>query len=178
MSANEKCQILTEVQESRVVIAHIRGEIENFNDFSEFFEVIPELKEEDRLLVNINSAGGRCDIGFALCDTVLACQCPVMVHVSYPTYSMGAILALCGDVLVLHADTFLMFHDYNSGPQGKGQEIISHSENYRKVFKSKFKRLCKPFLTAAECSRMFKGEDIYIQHDDPTLKQRYKRHFR
>jgi ATP-dependent protease ClpP protease subunit len=91
---------------------------------------------------------------------------------------MGAIMALCGDDLSIAPDCYIMFHDYSGESHGKGEETAMYVNNYRKMFKDRFTRLCKPFLTQKEIDRMFNGEDIYIQHDDPLLETRIKRHFK
>lgn len=175
-----KARELIHTRESSVkdVTYELCGGIESFEDYTGFFDMMNTLSPDDTLTVRLNTPGGRCDVGYHIAHKILACPCPVQMIVEYPTCSMGAILALCGDALAFTQDSYIMFHDYSGGSVGKGEETIQHNTNYRKVFKKKFERFCKPFLTQKECNKMFKGEDIYIHDDDPTLEARLKRHFK
>lgn len=176
MKPTETCQISINNKVSKNVTLFLRGSIQSFEDYSELFDLLPTLTENDTLSIILSSPGGDCEVGFAIIDHILGCAAPVSIEVIYPTYSMGAIIALCGDELILNADSYLMFHDYSGGMRGKGEETYQYTTNYRKAFKSRFKRICMPFLTEEECNNMFKGEDIYVTAS--TIKARSKRHFK
>ena len=122
--------------------------------------------------------GGRCDVGFMLIDRLQALECPKDVIVPYPSYSMGAIMALCGDSLVINEGSFLMFHDYSTGGRSKGNELFKSTEAYSEVFAHRFRKICKPFLTEKECEDVLQGKDLYIKWNDPTLESRKRRHFK
>lgn len=175
---SEKCLVQTKPTTTTEFNVYIRGAIEEFEHYDTLVAKISSVTADDVVNVHLNTPGGDCSIGFFLIDQFMALPCPVNMIVEYPTYSMGAIMALCGDSLHLNADTYLMFHDYSGGQRGKGGETYLYTNNYRKVFTDKFNRLCKPFLTQKEVDKMFKGEDLYIHWDDPTLEQRSGRHFK
>lgn len=177
-SMSEKCLIQTKKKVLKAVDIYIRGPIEDFEDYDEVYKEMSGLTEHDVVNVHLNTTGGDCSIGFALIDLFLETPAIVNMIVEYPTYSMGAIMALCGDSLSMRVDSYIMFHDYSGGTHGKGEESYLYTTNFRKVFKNRFVRLCKPFLTQGEIDKMFKGEDIYIHFDDPTIEARGKRHFK
>ncbi len=177
MSSTEKCQILSKSMGKNYTV-HLRGSIQDFDDYSELYSLITNITSNDTLSVYLNTPGGDCSVGFSLAGLFLGCKCPIAMIVEYPTYSMGSIIALCGDELHFSPNTYLMFHDYSGGAGGKGEDVWLYTDNYRKVFKEKFKNICSPFLSHSEISKMFKGEDIYIHHDDPLLEQRLKKHFK
>lgn len=156
---------------------HIRGSIESFEDYDNMFLDFAKVSKDDSVAICLNTPGGDCSIGFFIIDQILKIPCKVHMIVDYPTYSMGAIMALCGHSLTIKKDCYIMFHDYSGGSHGKGEESAAYVNNFRKVFKDRFTRLCKPFLAPKEIEKMFKGEDIYIHWDDPSLKERTKRHF-
>lgn len=157
---------------------YVHDTIQDFGDYHEMVEEFDKLKKTDIVTVHLNTPGGDCSVGFFLIDQLQSLECAVNVEVDYPSYSMGAITALCGDSLTFQPDTYIMFHDYSGGMNGKGEETYMYSTNFRKVFKDRFTRICYPFLSKSEINNMFKGEDIYIHWDDPTLQQRIKRHFK
>jgi len=182
MSEN-KVQMFHDDTVVRNTVIEIRDSIESYEDYYDVFEFLPTLKASDMLTINIDCPGGRCDVGFALIKAISSVPCIIKCVVTAPTYSMGAMLAICGDHLVMEEDSYLMFHDFvlhdfGSGMSGKGGDTALYVNNYREVFIKRFNKLCTPFLTKKESANMFKGKDIYIHDNDPTLQERIKRHFR
>jgi ATP-dependent protease ClpP protease subunit len=157
---------------------YIRGDIECFEDYDDLIKEFSKVSSDDSVVIYLNTPGGDCSVGFFIIDQIIQLPCPVHMVVQYPTYSMGAIMALCGDALTIQEDAYIMFHDYSGGSRGKGEETADYVNNYRKVFKDRFNRICTPFLTKKESEKMFEGKDIYIHHDDPSLESRCKRHFK
>lgn len=178
MKANEKIQIFISREVKSEYVVHIRGEIEAFEDYVEVFETLSNISENDTLTVVLNTPGGCCSTGWALIDAIQEVPCPVLMHVSYPTYSMGALLAMCGDFLTIAEDSYIMFHDFSTSTRGKGGDMALYINNYREVFIKRFNKLAQPFLTKKECRDMFAGLDIYIHDNSPELKERVKRHFK
>lgn len=175
---SEKCFIRSKTSTSRLWDFYIRGDIECFEDYDDLIKEFAKVTDKDSAVIYLNTPGGDCSVGFFIIDQIMQLPCHVHMVVQYPTYSMGAIMAMCGNKLTIEKDAYIMFHDYSGGSRGKGEETAAYVNNYRKVFKDRFKRLCCPYLTKAEADKMFKGEDIYIHHDDPSLKERHKRHFK
>lgn len=157
---------------------NIWDDIEEFKEYDEMLKQLPKIKEEDHVVLRVGTPGGRCDVGFMLIDKFKELGCVVDVIVPYPTYSMGAIMALCGDSLSMSPGSFLMFHDYSTGGRGKGNELIKSTEAYSEIFAYRFRQICIPFLTEEECMSVLQGQDLYIKWNDPSLKKRIKRHFK
>lgn len=152
--------------------------IEAYEDYEKLFENLDRITAKDRVELQVMSPGGRCDIGFTLFNRIYSLPCRVDVLVPYPVYSMGAILALCGDTLEVGEGAFLMFHDYSTGARGKGNEIFKQTEAYKSSFAHMFNKACRPFLTKKECDNILNGHDMYVQWDDVKLEDRIKRHFK
>lgn len=156
----------------------IWDDIEEYKEYDELMKILPKIKEEDEVVLKVGTPGGRCDVGFMLIDRFAALPCFVNVIVPYPTYSMGAIMALCGDSLSMTPGSFLMFHDYSTGGRGKGNELIKSTEAYSEIFAYRFNDICQPFLTEEECEAVLQGQDLYIKWNDSSLKKRIRRHFK
>ncbi len=152
--------------------------IENYGDYDKLFEKLDGVSENDIVILSVSTPGGRCDVGFTIIDRLQKLSCPIRVEVPYPTYSMGAIMALCGDALEIKPGAFLMFHDYSTGSRGKGNEIFKHVEAYKDTFEYKFNEICQPFLSKKECKSILSGSDLYIKWDDDTIEKRIGRHFK
>ncbi len=152
--------------------------IEEYDDYDKLLETLSGISKNDSVKLNVSTPGGRCDIGYMLIDRIRSLECNVDVVIPYPTYSMGAIMALCGNSLKVLPGAFLMFHDYSSGNgRMKGNEQFKHTEAYIEVFKHKFNHICQPFLSKKECENVLEGKDLYIKWNDSDLEKRIKRHF-
>ena len=178
MAAAEKHQIFTTKHVSIDYVLELRDGIESFEDYVDVFKMLNTITDKDTLEVRLNTPGGDCSVGWALIDAIQSVPCPVHCIVTYPTYSMGALLAVCGDMLTICDDTYIMFHDFSSGMKGKGGDMALYLNNYREVFVKRFNKLCQPFLSKKESRDMFNGLDIYIHDSCPTLATRIDRHFK
>lgn len=158
-------------------IISIWDDIEDYEDYEELFKTLNKISEKDSVKLRVSSPGGRCSIGFELYDRIKELKCNVHVEVPYPSYSMGAILALSGDSLDIKPGAFIMFHDYSTGARGKGNEIFKQTEAYKETFAHRFNAICQPFLTQKECDRILNGQDLYVKWNDNNLTKRIKRHY-
>ena len=174
----KKYEIVSKPKGGKSYFISIWDNIEEYEDYEKLLETINNIDEKDDVTLSVSTPGGRCDVGFMLIDRFAGLQCKVDVIVPYPTYSMGAIMALCGDSLKIERGAFLMFHDYSGGSgRSKGNEIFKSTEAYCETFKVRFNDVCQPFLTKKECSDVLEGKDLYIKWNDKSLKERIKRHF-
>jgi ATP-dependent protease ClpP protease subunit len=153
------------------------GAIDSPDDFKEFFKLLNDVSDKDKINISISSNGGCCRTGAKIIDAIQSSKAFIHMIVTYPTMSMGSTIALSGDSLEFKKDAYLMFHNYSTGMEGKGNELMGRVENYIRYFQAHFRRICKPFLTERECVDMFNGKDIYITSED-DLELRIRRHFK
>jgi hypothetical protein len=66
-----------------------------------------------------------------------------------------------------------MFHNYNSGTFGKGNEQIAEVTASIKWYGKILRRICTPFLTNEEVEKIVHGEDIWLDSDE--VRKRIKR---
>lgn len=156
----------------------ILGGIREYEDYEKLLDTLDKIGKKDTVLLKVRSPGGRCDVGFLIYDRIKELKSKIDVEVSYPSYSMGALLSLVGNSLELKPGAFLMFHDFSTGRDGKGNEIEKSITNYSKIFKYRFNEICQPFLTKKECDDILHGKDLYVNWDDDNLEARIKRHFK
>ncbi len=152
--------------------------ISNFSDYKELFKALKEAQEGDGVELRINCPGGHCDVGMMIVQAIKETKATVVCNVVYPSHSMGAIIAVAGDYLVMQPHTFLMFHTYSGGTHGKSDDMLKDVMYTDEAIKGMFGDVVCPFLTKKEVERMHRGEDLYIKSDDVTLPARLKRHFK
>lgn len=152
--------------------------IEEFDHYEDFMRNMCLYTESDVVNIHINCPGGRIDIAAALIDSMQGTKAKVRCILEQPSYSMGAIIALCGDELIMNPNTFLMFHNYSGGVGGKGSEMtqmVMHNDLYVNTL---FENLCHPFLTKKELARINNDGDLYIYANDVETPKRIRRHFK
>ena len=158
--------------------AHLYGALEEFRDVRDTVSLLNEMGEQDAVTLKINSPGGSVDVGVTLLEAMARCKGQVVCHVIHPSYSMGAIIALAGDYLLMDPFCFLMFHNYSSGVFGKGAELMAGARHGDAYIKNLFTGFCTPFLTKSEMTKLWQDQDIYIYETDTDYQKRLKRHFK
>lgn len=172
----KKFEVISKPTSSKEYNISIWDSIEDYEDYDDLRKALDEISKKDKVTLNVFTPGGRCDIGFDLYHRIKALECTVDVVVPYPTYSMGAILALSGDSLKVLPGAYLMFHDYSGGAKGKGNEMYKQTAAYMEAFACMFNNICQPFLTKKECADILEGKDLYVKWND--IEDRVKRHFK
>lgn len=154
------------------------GAFESFSDYKELFEALHEAKKGDIIILEINSPGGRADIGMMLINAIKHSEAITVAHIVFPSASMASLIAMACSSLVFDNDTYLMFHTYTGGSYGKSDDLIQDVLETHRCLDKACERLVRPFLTKAEVNRIREGKDFYIRWDDINLKERIKRHYK
>ncbi len=147
-------------------------------DYRELFHRMRSMTARDDVTFHVKSYGGDCQMAFALCHYVKQCKAKTTIHIESPSYSMGAILACCGNRLQMNPGTFLMFHNYSAVEGGKGGEFMEGARQRDRWLHGQMTYFCSPFLTADEIDKITKDQDVYVWEDKPGLAKRMKRHFK
>ncbi len=154
------------------------GGIDNFNEYKDLIKALKEAQEGDTIELRINCPGGRSDIGMMLVQAMRESKAIVICNVVYPTHSMGSIIAISGDFLIMQPHSFLMFHTYSCMTGGKSSDLIKDVHYMDRALKGMTNEVVIPFLTKAEVKRIDDGEDFYVTADCSSLPVRVKRHFK
>lgn len=149
----------------------------NSFSYQEFYETLETMTQNDKVLIYIASFGGSCHTGMRIAHSIRMCRAKVTMFAHGSCHSMGAILALCGDNLLMTPKSYLMFHNYSAGRYGKGAELTMSNERFNRYFKENLEHFCAPFLTREEVEDIISDRDVYIHESDKDLKKRIKRHF-
>jgi ATP-dependent protease ClpP protease subunit len=166
------------IRESKTTEWTLYGAIEEFSHYKTLIAALKEAQEGDIIKLLINSPGGSVDVGMMIVQAMQMSRAIIVADVVYPSYSMGAIIAVAGDFLVMQPHSFLMFHTYSTGMGGKSGDLIKMLSHDDDSLKGMMSDICTPFLTKAELKKMHAGDDLYITAKDPSLPARIKRHFK
>lgn len=124
----------------------------------------------DTISVHLNTPGGQLDTGVQIINALQNTQARVVTILEGVAYSLGTLIFLVGDEMVVNDHCMMMFHNFNSGLMGKGNEITLELEATNKWFATLAKQIYVPFLSDDEIHRLHRGEDIWMQ--SPEIRKR------
>lgn len=133
---------------------------------SEYVDVIHRLHtatENDTIYIHLNTPGGDLATGVQLVGAMQNTCAHVITILEGIAYSLGTLIFLAGDELVINDHGMMMFHNFSSGLRGKGNEMASELNATIEWFASIASDFYLPFLTEDELSRIMRGEDMWMQ---------------
>lgn len=146
-------------------------------DYTDLLKFLETAEAEDMVYIHMANFGGAVHSGLRIAHAIRNCNASTVMLIDGPCYSMGAILALAADGLIMYPGTFLMFHNYSNTQHGKAGEIQSSVAAFGKHFKHALEYFCKPFLNKKEVEALMKDEDVYIHAEDADLNERLRKQF-
>lgn len=152
---------------------YISGPIEDPSKYTEMVHQIRTAGTNDVINIHLNTPGGLISTGVQLISAMRACQGHIVTHLEGEACSMGALLFLTADEMVVYDDSLLMFHNYSGGAWGKGHEITASVDASNRWYAKLANTVCVPFLTEDELERIFKGEDFWMLSDE--VEERLKK---
>jgi ATP-dependent protease ClpP protease subunit len=165
-------------EETQTCIVELGNYVEHEFVYSRLLSQLRDLPTNcDRVELRLANFGGSCHKGIELFNAFKECLVPVDVVVVSPSYSCGAILALCGRSLTLKPGAFLMYHNYSSDEVGKGGELVQAVTQWDESFHVWLSTILHPFLTTKELQKLKVDGDVYVKWYDADLATRIKRHF-
>jgi ATP-dependent protease ClpP protease subunit len=162
----------TTVRVHKVYLSEVISTPFLYKDLLNFLRTVPS---DDLVEFYLANDGGNAQTMHQIINAIGDCKASVQMVVDAPCYSAGAVLATCGDNLIMKPGTFLMFHNYSMGMMGKGGELASRIIAEDRYLSSLMRRILKNFLTNAELTALEKDQDVYVHEDDPDLMKRFKR---
>ena len=122
--------------------------------------------QNDVVNIHLNTPGGLVSTGVQIISAMRASQGHVVTHLEGEACSMGALLFLVADEMVVYDDSLIMFHNYSGYAHGKGHEITASIEATNKWYSKLARTICTPFLTASELNKIFDGADMWMLSDE------------
>lgn len=151
---------------SRQLSFYLSGPIEGPEEYTEMIHAIRTAGPNDEIFLYLNTPGGRLDTGIQLINAIRQSQATVYTVLEAQAYSMGALLFLCGNSIIVGDNSLLMFHNYSSGLYGKGNEQMAEIMLTAKWFRRFMHDVCVPFLTPEEVDEVLNGKDIWMESEE------------
>lgn len=149
---------------------YISGAIEDPSKYTEMIHLIRTTSPGDVVHLHLNTPGGLVSTGVQIISAMRASQGHVVTHLEGEACSMGALIFLTADEMVVYDDSLLMFHNYSGGAFGKGHEMTASIEATNKWYSKLANTVCTPFLTESELTRIFDGADLWMLSDEVEVR--------
>jgi ATP-dependent protease ClpP protease subunit len=120
----------------------------------------------DVIYIHLNTHGGNLETGVQIINAMQNSQAQIVTVLESVAYSLGTLIFLAGDQMVVNDNCIMMFHNFRGGVIGKGNELTSQLEATVKWFSTLAKKIYVPFLTPEEFDRLLRGEDFWMQSQD------------
>lgn len=124
----------------------------------------------DLVFIHLNTPGGQLDTGVQIINAMQNSQAKIITVLEGMAHSLGTMIFLAGDEMVVNDNCLMMFHNFNGGLIGKGNEMTSQLDATVKWFASLAKTIYLPFLSEVEFERIARGEDLWMQ--SPEIRTR------
>jgi ATP-dependent protease ClpP protease subunit len=145
---------------------YISGPIEEPAKYAEMVHSIRMSQPTDVVHIHLNTPGGSLATGVQIINAMRASYGHIVTHLEGEACSMGAILFLAGDEIVVYDNSVLMFHNYSGGMSGKGHEMTASIDAANKWYHKLARNVCTPFLTEEEMKKMFEGAELWMLSDE------------
>lgn len=127
----------------------------------------------DVIFIHLNTPGGRLDTGIQIINAMQNSPAKVITVLESMAYSLGTLIFLAGDEMIVNDHCMMMFHNFKGGILGKGQELVAQLDATVKWFAALAKKIYVPFLSEDEFDRIIRGEDLWMH--SPEIRRRLDR---
>lgn len=141
---------------------YISEDIAEPADYVEMIHRIKTANPVDVVFLHLNTPGGRIDTGVQIINAMQSSQAKVVTILESTAYSLGTLIFLAGDEMIVHDNCMIMFHNFRGGTGGKGNEQASQINAQIKWFAQLAEKIYIPFLAKDELDRILRGEDIWM----------------
>lgn len=135
-------------------------------NYDELCFVLESVKEGEQVVLHINTYGGHIDSAFKVIASIRRCKGTVTARLTGTVASAGTIIALMCDEVEVEDFTHFMIHNYSTGAQGKGHEIMEFVNFNDKDLQNTFTKIYKGFLTPTEIKKVLAGRDMWLTADE------------
>lgn len=152
---------------------YLSEEIKEPSNYTDMVYRISAANPADVIFIHLNTPGGQLDTGVQIINAMQNSQAKIITVLEGMAYSLGTLIFLAGDEMIVNDHCMMMFHNFNGGLIGKGNELTSQLDATVKWFASLAKNVYTPFLTVDEFERIVRGEDLWMQ--SPEIRVRLEK---
>lgn len=152
---------------------YISEEIIEPENYIDMIHTLNIADPNDVIYIHLNTNGGQLDTGVQIINAMQNSAASIITVLEGMAHSLGTLIFLSGDEMVVNDNCMMMFHNWRGGVVGKGNELTSELDATIKWFAALAKRIYIPFMSEDEVKSLIKGEDIWM--DSKEIKKRLAR---
>lgn len=136
------------------------------DQYTDMIHRITRADASDTVFIHLNTNGGNLNTGVQLINAMQNSAAKIVTVLEAQAYSLGTLIFLAGDEMVVNDHCMMMFHNYSGGVEGKGNEQFAELDATIKWFNTLAKKIYVPFLTEEELADIIRGEDMWMQSSE------------
>ena len=145
---------------------YISSEVGDPTNYIDLIHTINTASQNDVIYIHLNTPGGDANTGVQILNAIKHTPAHVVTVLDGVVQSLGTLIFLAGDEMIVNDNCMMMFHNFSVGIAGKGNELSAQLDATIKWFMHIGKQLYVPFMSDAEFNRIMKGEDMWLQSAD------------
>lgn len=145
---------------------YLVGEIQDPQEYVEWFDIIRNAGSNDVVKIYINSPGGVVDTAVQFMHVLKNTAAFVICSVEGSCMSAATMIFLQADALEICDHSLFMFHNYAGGVFGKGGELYDQINFERGWSQQLLESVYAGFLTAEEITQMLHNKDIWLDANE------------
>jgi ATP-dependent protease ClpP protease subunit len=151
--------------------------IENVAQFSTAIQVLEQAKEDDEVIITLQTDGGNVNATDAFIHALRKCEAPIHIQASGGTHSAGTHILLEGDSIELSNGFNALLHCGSDGAIGGVNEYRIKSQFDEKFRTQQFKETYEGFLSDKELDAMLDGRDIWLDAHEWMERAEKRSHY-
>lgn len=140
----------------------VSGDIETVDQFSTAIQALEQAKEDDDVVVYLQTNGGSVDAGEAFIHALRKCAAPIHMVATGGVHSMGTHLLLEADSFELSSGFHALVHCGSDGAYGRVNEYHSKSAFDADFRVRQFKEAYEGMLSNKEIEDVLSGRDLWL----------------
>lgn len=160
---------------NRIHHFYVSGEIQQPENYTEWFQIIRSATAMDVIYIHINSEGGDAFTMIQLMRVLSESEAKVITSAEGFCASAATMLFLCGDQCEVSDHSVFMFHTFSSFSFGKGSEMFAQVSLERSWGEKLVKKVYKNFFDEDEIDALLDGKDYWMESDEVVKRLKDKR---
>lgn len=150
----------------RVAYIDLIEEISAPHDYQREFEILRTARKTDKVLVTINTPGGRLDTAVHLIDAIEQCKGQVTARLVGDGFSAGSLIFLATKKKEVGKFGSLMLHRESGGIVGKGSDTEKQMEYQKKYMNEVYGEIYSKYLNERDMERLMDGTDLWMTTEE------------
>lgn len=149
---------------------YLSSALEGPEHYTEMVQIINSATPNDKLIIHLNTPGGRLDTTSQIVNALRTTQAHVTTIVEGHVASAGTLIFMVADEMTVREDTIMMFHNYSGGAIGKGHELTAEIHAKADIFEKMMKNIYYPFFSYEEIDEIIGGKDFWLGYDEVSAR--------